>query len=43
MYICDNVNDQEQDIFIQNVNNSYKLIEKLFDEFYNKLEHPPFL
>lgn len=36
-YLCNNVTESEQDIFINNVNKSYELIKKLFDEFYNKL------
>ena len=36
-YLNDNVT--EQDIFIYNVNESYKLIKKLFDEFYTRLNN----
>jgi hypothetical protein len=36
-YICNNVSIHEQDLFIHHVNESYKLIKKLFDEFYTKL------
>ena len=34
-----NYNVTEQDIFIYNVNESYKLIKKLFDEFYTRLNN----
>ena len=36
-YLCNNIPESEQDTFINNVNKSYELIKKLFDEFYNKL------
>lgn len=36
-YLCENIS--EQDIFINNVNESYKLIKKLFDEFHTRLNN----
>lgn len=36
-YLNSNVTKQEQDIFVNNVNQAYVLIAKLFDEFYAKL------
>jgi hypothetical protein len=36
-YLDENIKDQDQDKFIQIVNDSYKLIEKIFDKFYLKL------
>lgn len=36
-YLCNNVDEIERVKFIENVNLSYKLIKKLFDEFYDKL------
>lgn len=36
-YLCNNVEEIERIKFIENVNLSYKLIKKLFDEFYGKL------
>jgi hypothetical protein len=38
-YLCNNVKNQDQDIFIDNVNESYKLIKTLFDEFYARLNN----
>ena len=35
-YICDDVTDQ--DLFIENDNKSYRLIKKLFDEFYDNFK-----
>ena len=39
-YLCNNVDEIEKIKFIENVNVSYKLIKKLFDEFYDTLKHP---
>jgi hypothetical protein len=36
-YLCNNVDEIERIKFIENVNLSYILIKKLFDEFYDKL------
>lgn len=36
-YLCDNISESQQDLFIDNVNDAYKLINILFDEFYNTL------
>lgn len=36
-YLCNNVPESDQDLFIENVNVSYTIIKKLFDEFYSKL------
>lgn len=38
-YLCNNVKSQDQDIFIDNVNKSYKLIKILFDELYARLNN----
>jgi hypothetical protein len=35
-YLCNNVSESDQQIFIHNVNKSYVLIKRLFDEFYDK-------
>ncbi len=37
-YLCDNVDEIERIKFIENVNVSYKLIKKLFDEFYDTVK-----
>jgi hypothetical protein len=39
-YLCNNVDEIEKIKFIENVNVSYKLIKKLFDEFYDTFKHP---
>ena len=36
-YLCNNVDEIERIKFIENVNLSYILIKKLFDEFYDKI------
>jgi hypothetical protein len=38
-YLCENIDETHHDIFIHNVNESYKLIKTLFDEFYNRLNN----
>jgi len=36
-YLCDNVNETDQQEFINNVNKSYVLIKNLFDTFFKKI------
>lgn len=38
-YLCNNVSESDQDIFIYNVNKSYVLIKGVFDEFYARLNN----